>query len=126
MIKILDLQQSIKYLKILVKYFQNNRIPIDDQLPTNIVIRVEAILMLISETGDADLRKFKSHIQDIIQSTDSIDIKRLSKVILNKMVFAIPAQILYEFLKECVADCLDDLLKDNEVKELQEKILHCY
>lgn len=120
----------MKYFKILVKYFGNNRITINDQLPTNIVIRVLAIIMMISRAANDNPYECQSEIQlninNIINTTDSEDIKNLCRVILNKMLFLPPAQILYKFLKECVSDQLDSLLTDENVNKLRKNILQCY
>lgn len=130
MLKILNIQQNMKYFKILVKYFGNNRITINDQLPTNIVIRVLAIIMMISRAANDNPYECQSEIQlninNIINTTDSEDIKNLCRVILNKMLFLPPAQILYKFLKECVSDQLDSLLTDENVNKLRKNILQCY
>ena len=98
MLKILNIQQNMKYFKILVKYFGNNRITINNQLPTNIVIRVLAIIMLISRAADDNPYECQSEIQlninNIINTTDSEDIKNLCRVILNKMNHRISLNIL--------------------------------
>ncbi len=129
MIRVLQIDDCVHYLKIMIEYFDNNRINIDTNLSTNIVIRIIAILIYISKAykeHQKGYRIFEEHIEGIRTQNVSVKMNNLCDTILSKGQFYSVAEILSEFLASKIEKGMDELFKRDDVIKLQERIFQSY
>lgn len=133
MIRILNISDSLEYLKILDEYFKNNGISYETDeldLDENIFVRISSVLMFfegIEDKADIIDRVFNLKLERIIEQAEILNVQAICRKIMEYDIdYQIISFYLCQYLRHFIKEHIDKVLAQKDLKDKKEKICIAY